>query len=703
MKISRFKLISIIIFVISIILIIATYFYTKNLSEYLKNIYKARESSIIYDRNGEILKILPNSEGYYAIYTSHIPSNFEKWLLQKEDQFFYYHLGINPVRTVVASWNYIVNNQITPSSTITQQLSKILLQHENNRSWQNKLTELGASFALELHTSKAEILEMYINSVYFGEKIQGLNLANKYYFDIPSEFMTKLHVLKLLATIPQPTSNNPFTPNNISKTEFLYHLFFNEDLKIKNTTISQIEQKRQKFFEYIQPDTGFEINHFNLSCSKNCLTTLDNQLQSKIRKIIVQNIQYLSTKNGTHAAVIVIKIPENEIISIIGSPYPKRHKNGYQINMALESRPIGSTIKPFIYLKGFENNLRPYSLVDDREYKYSVNNEFAFYPKNYDYKYRGIVNLQYALTNSLNVPTVKILEYIGINNFNNFLINDLEFKPVQDINNYQLGIALGQLEMDLLTLGYYFTILANHGQLHPLSLQPHTPIYKPQGFTNYNQQKKITETPYIELLTSVLSDRATGVEQFGLKSNLNVFEKNIALKTGTSRDFHDSWVMSYSPDFVVGVWVGNTDNTPMQEVSGQQGAGLIWHEVMELLLNSKYFTKSEFTYNHLQSYAFKDNLIYGLPKDDIKISRSLLMEPQIIVSPHNTDTFLLEKNLIIPLHATQNVDWFINNKYLKTGEKTSFHPQNAGNFLIEAKQKGEILDQRLITIEKPSE
>jgi penicillin-binding protein 1C len=115
--------------------------------------------------------------------------------------------------------------------------------------------------------------------------------------------------------------------------------------------------------------------------------------------------------------------------------------------MASSPRPIGSTVKPFIYLKAFEKGLRPYTLADDREYRYPIGTGFPLYPKNYDYTYHGIVTLHEALSNSYNVPAVKTLEYIGTDNFANFLRTDLNFKPIQPLENYALGIALGELEM----------------------------------------------------------------------------------------------------------------------------------------------------------------------------------------------------------------------------------------------------------------
>jgi penicillin-binding protein 1C len=278
----------------------------------------------------------------------------------------------------------------------------------------------------------------------------------------------------------------------------------------------------------------FEVQSFLDDITQNDSLTIDKELTEKLRDIVKRNIDNLKFKNAKNAALVVIKLPENELLSLIGSPNPESIEEGYKINMLEQPRPIGSTIKPFIYLESFEKGLRPYTLVEDREYKYITALGFPLYPKNFDYKYRGEVNLHYALSNSLNVPAVKVLEYVGLEDFYNFLKKDLGLEPVQDLDNYQLGIALGSLEMSLLDLAKYFTIFPNSGILKELKISSNS-LSSPE--------KEVAKPEYIQLVNKILNDRKTGVEQFGLKSELNLFQENYALKTGTSRNFKDSWII----------------------------------------------------------------------------------------------------------------------------------------------------------------
>ncbi len=635
--------------------------------------YLNNQSEIIKDRNNIILKIKENNRGDYSENINFLPKEFTKALIKKEDKTFYFHPGINIKSTIRAFFDYFIIHKKTASSTITQQLAKILLSQENKRTLNNKIKELFYTFSLEAYLPKTQILQMYENSIYFGNKVEGIKLASTYYFNTTPELLNKDQINSLLETMPNPASFNPFAQNSNSK----------EVLKLKSN-----------FKKYINNNNYFEISNLIGNASYNGLpwqtttiTTIDSALTDKLREILKRNLENLSTKKATNGAIMVLKYPENEVLSIVGSPDPTNTENGSQINMATQSRPIGSTIKPFIYVKGFEKNLRPYTTVEDKEYKYLINDNFAFYPKNYDYQYRGLVNLHYSLSNSLNVPTVKVLEYYGIDNFYNLLTKDLEFKPTQNISNYELGIALGGFEMDLMTLSYYFSIFSQNGNLLPLKLFQNNSINL--SSTNFDQNKKISEEKYIELINKILSDRKTGVDQFGSSSDLNLDGADYAVKTGTSREFHDSYTIGYTKDFLVAVWVGNSNNTAMDEVSGQTGAGRIWHEAMNLLINSDYNKNNKFEFNNIKEYQDGNNTEYGLINDNYNKYKNLLQDNSIISKPHNADEFQLETTTQIPLQSENIVDWYINNKYVNTSKEYIFKPEKKGTYNIKAINKND--------------
>jgi penicillin-binding protein 1C len=441
----------------------------------------------------------------------------------------------------------------------------------------------------------------------------------------------------------------------------------------------------------------FELKSFLAEGADFCRVSLDQNLNSKIREAVKRNIDNLADRDVKNAAVVVLKLPENEILGLIGSPDVDSLDSGYQINMIFEARPIGSTIKPFIYLKAFEKGLRPYSLVEDKEYKYITALGFPLYPKNFDYQYHGQVNLHYALSNSLNVPAVKVLEYVGLNDFYNFLEKDLSVKPLQPWENYQLGIALGSLDLSLFDLARYFTIFPNNGVLKDLQIFP-------QGSTFKNVQGrtlKIAKPGYIQLVNKILSDRKTSIDQFGLKSELNLFQENYALKTGTSRDFKDSWVVGYSPDFLVGIWVGNADASPTKGVSGQQGAGLIFSEVMELLLNSDYNKKTAFELGLVKEFRNDGDFNYGLEGDDYQKALNLLIEKDesLVLLPHDGDNFLLEAETKIVLRGKESLDWFVNEEFLGQGVSQIFIPKTKGRYQIKAVSESGLTEEVTIFLE----
>jgi len=662
--------------IIGIILLFSVLFFlliSFHLQKQLLAIYENQESLIIRDRDGQKIFIKANQKDNYAQYLDEIPSRFKELLIKKEDKYFYYHFGLNPWSISQATLGYLGIGDRKASSTISQQLVKILLGKELERSLRNKVIEFFYALSLEIYQGKEDILRMYVNSIHFGNRAQGLAEASQLYFNLSPDLLTDGQILQLLITIHSPTENNPVKLKNKEISLSLGQRLNLGDRKMVTVDTSNVRENMQKYSH--SDESYFELQSLLGDLTENRQVTIDRELTARIREIVVKNIEDLKPKNVTNSAVVVIKLPENEILSLIGSPDPKSSESGYQINMLSEPRPIGSTIKPFIYLKAFKKGLRPYTLVEDREYKYITALGFPLYPKNFDYKYRGEVNLHYALSNSLNVPAVKVLEYIELENFYNFLEKDLEFKAIQSLDNYQLGIALGALEMSLFNLSKYFTIFPNNGVLKEIKINQSE---------NPSTGKEIALIEYIQLVNKILNDRKTGVEQFGLKSDLNLFQPNYALKTGTSRDFRDSWVIGFTPDFLVGVWVGNPDNSPMDEISGQIGAGRIWAQIMELLLNSNYNKKTPLDFSLLQEFYKEDNVEYGLSDDNYETYLNALKDQNLILNPHEGDIFLLEENIQIILKAKGTVRWFVNGEFLGEGQRNIFVPQAAKQYKIKA-------------------
>ncbi len=499
--------------------------------------YRSLESVAITDRHGDILTLAPNAKSVYAQYESALPPRVAALLIKKEDRFFYIHPGINPFSTMRAALRYATGSRVGGASTITQQLVKNLLSHEQNRTFFNKAIELFYALALEVCTTKEEILVMYSNTVFMGNQIQGLSGASLLYFKKPLTELDDTKLAMLLATLSSPSVQNPWEEENARVSRNLA-----DRIGITfDPALATITTERT-----YTPLRNFELSSMEIACSNACQTTLDSHLTDQLRAILNRHVERGYAAGARNGAIVVIKLPENELLTIVGTPDIHGTDAGQQINMAIEPRPIGSTAKPFIYLAGFEKGLRPYTQVDDREYKFPTASGFPLYPKNYDGLYRGWVTLHTALSNSLNVPTVKTLQYVGLPNFYSFLEQRLQFTPLNSFDSYQYGIALGGLEMDPLTLAHYLTLFPQQGILAPLTLFLHNadgPVTITTPMSSVATKKNVTQPQFAQLVTRVLNDRYAGVEQFGLAGNLNLFQHNYAVKTGTSRDYHDSWTV----------------------------------------------------------------------------------------------------------------------------------------------------------------
>lgn len=657
-------------------IIIAIFIFLYVLDRQLVTAYKNQASIVILDRNGEIIAIKPNSRGNFAKYADTLPDHFKQLLVQKEDRFFYFHFGINPISILHAAYIYFKTDIPGASSTITQQLAKELLGNEQNRTLGNKVTEMFYTLALEVFFTKEEILTMYSNTVYMGNQMQGIDTSAFGYFGKKTSDLSDAEIVSLLATISSPSSSNPWKKQNQTSLTKLS--------KKLSVVVDPASLSTKKSFHAIS-SANFELESLG-KCKSSCTVTLDKKITDTLREILAQNLSVTSGFGGRNGAIVVIKMPENELLAVVGTPNTQSDLAGSAINMTLRPRPIGSTVKPFIYLKAFEKGLRPYTLVDDREYKFSIANGFPLYPKNYDGAYHGVITLHEALSNSLNVPTVKTLEYIGLSDFYSFLERGLEFKSLQPIETYQYGIALGGLEMDPLTLSHLMTIFANGGNLKPLKL------FEGEGGNNFivppmdrsSETKHIADEQYVQLVNKITSDRLSGVEQFGLAGNLNLTQNNYSVKTGTSRDFHDTWTIGFTPDFLVAVWLGNVENEPMHQITSTSGAGKIWRDAMELLLNSQYNKKTPLDFSKLTPFEINNRLEFGLTGDDVKTKQNLLSDTALITNPHDGDIFSYEPGMEIPLRSNSTAEWYVNGKFLASGNSLSFPPSSPGSYTLRA-------------------
>jgi penicillin-binding protein 1C len=591
------------------------------LNQQLDTAYKNTLSMQVVDRKGEIILLEKNNKGYLVLETKEVSGKIRSLLLLKEDRFFPYHLGVNPVSMSRAVMSQLGIGDRDGSSTITQQLAKLLLGTETERTVSNKLVEMLDSFVLELFNSKKDLLLMYANSVYMGNQIQGIETASRAYFNMQSDKLGPEQILQLLVTLNNPSRSNPLLEANIPRAKTLARQL---GISINELSFAQPETVLKNLKAFSDQSQAFEIAPWlteEIRGDKSVTLTIDIKLNNNIRSMMESIMPDLHSRDAHDAAVVVLDAHTNQILALIGSPDPTSLEYGHQINMLTKPRQVASTIKPLLYAKAFEAGMRPHTLIDDREYAYTTADGRILYPRNFDGKYHGLVRADYALANSINVPAIKILEFLGPEKFLQFAAG-IGYAQPQKIIEHQLGTALGTIDMTLLELTHYYSIFPNEGSLLPLKLFADTATnqkFYPEPMAH------IIDPQYAQFITKILSDRHLAIDQFGYSSSLSLPLESYALKTGTSDDYRDTWVIGYTPDFIVGTWVGNADNSPTKNLSGQTGAGEIWSRVMQLLADTEYNRGSAFSYSLLQKTPLRDKEVFSLPGDDVvKIERLLL-------------------------------------------------------------------------------
>ncbi|MEI8174588.1 MAG: transglycosylase domain-containing protein [bacterium] len=621
-------------------------------SFFLYHTYLQLFGNVIFDRNGRIVSIVPNKFDEVAFRAEEIPDKLIQKIIQQEDQQFYYHIGFNPYRWTKALIGKLEGKKIIAVSTIPEQLVKNLLRNNNKRNVFNKVNELMGSSTLSLLFSKNEIMKMYVNSVPMGNGIIGMGTASEYYFNKNINDLNDKEMGLLLQTLKNPNSYNPNTllKNNLD-----------ENYKI------HVNNLRPAFYPELQAYCGEK---------KLCKTTIDKNVTNIIREQSKKITEQLWDMHGENAAIVVLDVKNKNFLALIGTPEPTLLSHGYQIDMTQEYRAIGSTVKPFIYALAFMKGAGPDTIVDDNPVELPLLSDFSLYPKNFDGKYRGRISLKEALSQSLNIPALKVMNFVGLQSFYDWFTNDVRINLIQEPRDYGSSTALGALELTPTQLAYMFTIFPQNGKLLPYKIVSDEEILL-KGFTKKTMEERdVLSSSSTEAVTSILSNRFYGVEQFGVNSNLQLPIKNYSVKTGTSSNYHDSWVISYTPEVVVVVWVGNTANEPMQRITGQSGAGDLWEMVMGILMDNKYINDEEF------NYMIKEQ---GYPKIGSVLQ---IMDSSIFIFPKNGDRIRIEKGQTVQLSATSGGVWYLDSQIIGSGSEISWIPTKEGNTKITFKGSG---------------
>ena len=572
----------------------------------------------ITDRNGRLLyDILSEQGGRHAVLSfDNIPQCMKDATIAVEDKNFYSNPGIDLEGILRALWIDVRGGEtIAGGSTITQQVARNLLLSQNERyerTLRRKLRETILAWELTQKYSKNDILALYLNQVNYGGMAYGVEAAAQTYFDKSASDLI-LPECAMLAGLPQaPGLYDPFTNPDLARQrqQIVLGLMETQDYITHQQLVTAeaaplsynpapypIEAPHFVWIIKDQLDELFLSGKLNPNQSLVVRTTLDLNDQQLAEQIVARHIEAFQPKpneinHNVNNATLVILDPHNgEILALVGSADYFDSSIDGALDMATSPRQTGSAFKPFIYALALNPNQSDLwtaatSLLDVTT-TFITHDGQPYTPVDYDGREHGPVSVREALASSLNIPAVRTLQKVGIENTIN-LGDHLGITSLGDPQNYDLSLVLGGGEISLLQLSTAYASLANGG--YYTGNYSILDIRDVDGNLLYTQDKtpplQVFDPRVVWLISDILSDDRAREIGFGLNSTLKI-DHTAAVKTGTTTNFHDNWTIGYTPDLLVGVWVGNSNYEAMHDVTGVTGAAPIWNETMRTLLAGK--------------------------------------------------------------------------------------------------------------------
>jgi 1A family penicillin-binding protein len=564
-------------------------------------------STRIYDRNSDLVWELmsPTAGRRTWMPLSRISPLLVAATIATEDRFFYANVGVDPIAVVRALYYAVTEGEVVSGgSTITQQVARNVLlspEERGEKTLARKIREAVLAVEIARRYPKDKILEIYLNQIYYGNLAYGIEAASQTYFGKPATDLT-LAEASLLAGLPQaPAVYDPIANPDAAKKR--QQVVLGLMVEAGYITPAEATAAFQEYLEYTPPPLEFDAPHF-IMYVRHLLesrygpdllyhepglqvhTTLDPAIQTIAEQEVLQQVDALRNQSVTNGAVVVLDAKTGEILAMVGSKDFNDEAISGQVNMALRPRQPGSAIKPLTYLAAFERGWTPATLIMDVPVEYPDGTGGIYRPRNYDGKFRGPVLLRAALANSLNIPAVKTLEFVGVPALKEMARRMGITTLTRD--DYGLALTLGGGEVSLLELAGAYQVLANGG----LRVPPVAFLRITDGLGRLIEEYRppagdpVVRPEHAYLITHILSDNAARTPLFGVNSPLRL-SRPAAAKTGTTNDFRDSWTVGYTPDIVVGVWMGNADNRAMENLSGLAGAAPIWHDVTERSLTGR--------------------------------------------------------------------------------------------------------------------
>lgn len=584
-----------------IIVPIVTYMYYFNyISDIDKLLNKNNTGVVLLDRNGKAFFSKGKAEHRDLVKLKSISDYTEKALLSAEDKDFYKHGGFSVTGYGRALVNMVTSGSIRGGgSTLTLQLAKNTLLTDN-QSFLRKYQELTIAVAIEQRYTKDEILEMYLNSVYYGAYSFGIEEAAKTYFGKKPSELSLAESAMLVGVLPAPSAYSPTVGDpELAKQRQTYVLkrmvedgYITEaekDAALAETLHyaeqkSAIDNEAPHFTEMVLSELYKKYGEEYVERSGlQVQTTLDLKLQESANKAVSDGIAHIQANNGSNASLVAIDPKTGGVRALVGSADYNNKKWG-NVNMATTKRQPGSSFKPIYYADALASGkITPTTVIKDERTDFG-----GYTPQNASRSFYGNVTVRQALNWSLNIPAVKVMQKEGLTNAID-AAKKLGITTIDEKRNYGLPLALGTAEIPAEEMTNTYAAFANGGeQYKPNHIESIEDKFGSRIFTQPKESHRAISQQGAYLISNILSDNQTRSRIFG--SSLNVVgtdyrTKNVAVKTGTTENARDAWTIGYTPDIAVGVWVGNNDNTPMYS-GGSDMAGPIWKQMMSAAIGT---------------------------------------------------------------------------------------------------------------------
>ncbi len=572
------------------------------------------QSTKIYDRTGQILLYdLHQDVRRSVVPYENISRNIKNATVAIEDDTFFEHIGIRPLSILRAALANLSGGDFhgQGGSTITQQVIKnSLLMHDKTLT--RKIKEAILAIKLERQLTKEEILGHYLNESPYGGTLYGVEEATQSFFGKSAADVTIAEAAYISALPQAPTYLSPYGEHR-NDLENRKNLVLIQMKKHNFITSDEYEQARKEVVAFRpQSATGIRAPHFvffirDYLAQKygeeslgergfKVISTLDYPLEEKAEEVAKKwALKNKITFDAENAAIVATDPQTGQILTMVGSrDYFDKAIDG-NFNIAVATRQPGSSFKPFVYAAAFKIGYTPDTVIFDLKTEFStacaVDNlttaDNCYAPVNYDAKFRGPMKLRDALAQSINVPAVKLLYLVGVDNAIKFA-RDLGISTLTDKAHYGLTLVLGGGEVKLLDMVGAYGVFGDEGKKHDITGILRIEDAQGKVVEEYKDNStQIIDPQVARQISGVLSDNAARAPSYGWNSPLHFEGKDVAAKTGTTNDYRDTWIIGYTPTLAVGAWAGNNNNHSM----AHQVAGFIvspmWREFMDFALTKR--------------------------------------------------------------------------------------------------------------------